>query len=184
MASMRTFFAIELDSKTRDIIAGAITFLKNTPMGKKLPWVPPEKLHLTLRFLGNTQMSQTLNLLLPIKKALRTLPPFRIELGTISLFPSAHKPRVVVVDIGYSQALLNLFAAVEQATVAAGFPPELRPARPHITLAHLRNGQAPQFHLNLSSAQTGMLVNEIVLLQSIPADRSTKYIPLERIRLG
>lgn len=184
MAFIRTFFAVELDSRTREIVAQAITILKNTPRGKNLPWVAAEKLHITVRFLGNIQTSQTLNLLLQMKKALRTLPPFRIELSAISLFPSAHKPRVVVVDIAYSQALQNLFAAVEQATIATGFPPELRPARPHITLAHLRNGQTPQFHLDLSPTHTSMLINEIVLLQSIPVQHGTKYIPLDRIRFG
>lgn len=184
MNSTRVFFAAELDIKVKNLLSQVITLLKNKPSGQKIHWSETENLHLTFRFLGNIQKSQILALAPRINNVLRKIPPFRIELATISLFPTQYNPRVIVADLIYSEALQNLFAQIEQAVVHAGFAPETRPARPHITLGRINEKAYPQFNLDLSSTQTGFLLKEIVLYQSVHELNRIKYQPLERYKLG
>lgn len=192
MAAIRAFLAIDLDANTRTVVAQAIDILKKMPGGRDVRWISPENTHLTLRFLGNIQISQTLTLKLQMQKVLRQFPPFRIELGKVGLFPSMRNPKVVAIDIVYSQLLQNLFTSVEKAVVASGFPGENRPARPHISIARIREDshmrtltQGPsQFNLDLTPAKLGFRVHEVVLFQSITHRDGVKYIPIDRIALA
>ena len=163
----RYFLAIALETKTRQLLSKAIQVLKNTPQGKLVRWLASENLHLTIKFLGSAQKSHLLTLQPILTKTCQNLPPFRIELATVSLFPNQH-PKVVVVDLAYSEPLLNLFAKTEQAAIQAGFESEIHPARPHITLGYLQDEKRiPSFNLDLTTMHEGFFVKSLTLFHSI-----------------
>jgi 2'-5' RNA ligase len=92
-------------------------------------WVPPEKWHVTLRFLGDAD---------PVQVAGR-LDVTRLTSTTVVLGPSVSRlgRHIVAVPVA---GLGDLAAAVMAATADLGNPPDARPFSGHFTLARLRGG--------------------------------------------
>lgn len=131
----RLFVAIDLPESAKEAVVD---------MGCKLPgarWVPKEQLHLTLRFIGDTDdLTQPV-----IRAALRQVvsPRFSLALSGIGHFPPGKHPRVLWVGMTASLQLSALQHQVELALMEAGIPPDERSFSPHITIARLRETPAP-----------------------------------------
>lgn len=98
--------------------------------------VRPGQIHLTLRFIGDTDEK----FLEGIKHKLESVrtAPFLVQLKGVGCFPSPKKARVVWVGLNGGAALPALRNAVEEAVVACGIPAETRDFFPHITTGRLR----------------------------------------------
>jgi 2'-5' RNA ligase len=134
--------------------------------------------------LGDIQQSQVLTLSHQITRALRGLPPFRLEFGNVCPFPSKQRAHVIAIEIVYSQALQDLFKALEEGILATGFPAELRPARPHLTIARFRDRHIPAIELNLAANKIGMLVDKLTLYKSVLNSKGASYIALQQVLLA
>jgi RNA 2',3'-cyclic 3'-phosphodiesterase len=126
----RLFTAIDLPEEVRDAIAD---------IGRDLPGarlVPKEQLHLTLRFIGDTDEAAYT----AVRSALKNVhgAPFALALGGVGHFPPGRHPRVLWVGINGCAPLLTLQREVELALVRAGIPADERPFSPHLTLARLK----------------------------------------------
>lgn len=128
---MRLFVAIDLPDDIRQSVADICRGLPG------VRWLPPEQLHLTLRFIG--EADDAVNAALRRGLAKIALPPFTLALNGADCFPSPRRPRVLWVGLNGGEPLTQLQQEVEAAAVAAGLPPEERPFSPHITLARLRD---------------------------------------------
>ena len=102
-------------------------------------WIAPDQLHVTLRFLGDASPAQR-------EHAARNLAALAAEtrclLATVAglqYWPSGRSPRVLVLDLDSVGALEALGAGVETRMRAAGFAPERRSFRAHLTLARIRS---------------------------------------------
>lgn len=127
---MRLFVAIDLPDEARQSV---------TEICQELPdvrWLPPNQLHLTLRFIGEAEDSVGTTLRRCLGKI--ASPPFPLSLSGAGCFPSPRHPRVLWVGLSGCEPLKRLQQEVEAAAVAAGIPAEERPFSPHITLARLR----------------------------------------------
>lgn len=133
----RLFIAIDL---TEEIKAQLAELCSGLPGAH---WVPSEQLHLTLRFIGDTDD----RLLAHLKDELTAirLPPFTLSLQRIGCFPSPQRPRVVWTGIQGEATLFQLATAVERVVTAAGLPAEQRPFTPHITLGRLKETKPAEF---------------------------------------
>lgn len=130
----RLFVALDLPEDVRK----AVYLVKEELHGFR--WVPQEQLHLTLRFIGDSDDA----MLGRIKEGMEKLscPAFEISLNGIGHYPLRGLPRVLWVGIEAGPALFALQARVEQACVAAGVVPEGRAFSPHLTIARLK-GSSP-----------------------------------------
>ena len=127
----RLFAAIDLPKETEDELAAFDRTLKEAR------WVPPDQLHLTLRFMGDaddTMFQSVRQTLGEVRCA-----PFGLALRGTGHFPPGREPRVLWVGMEKNRALEELQQQVERAVVAAGFPAEPRRFSPHITLARLKH---------------------------------------------
>ncbi len=97
-------------------------------------WMHQEDFHITLKFLGEAEIT-AIDVLK--KKINQTLLPksFIIELGTIGFFGAEQHPRVLWADVHLTEALQKLQQHIELAAIEAGFAKEKRGYRPHLTLA-------------------------------------------------
>ncbi len=102
-------------------------------------WVPPENLHLTLRFIGELDRSD----IAEIDDALSHIAaaPLDVALGTLGFFGKGRAIRALWIKAVRSSALVALQARVESRLVRAGCAPETRKFVPHITLARLKRAQ-------------------------------------------
>ncbi len=100
--------------------------------------VPPENWHLTLRFLGWVDEVGYDRLLAALDGS-DLGPSFKISLGEMGAFPRPRKATVVWLDLTEGmERLRELADAAEEAAQTAGFAPEERPFRVHLTLSRVR----------------------------------------------
>ena len=183
-ASVRAFFAIELSEPARRAAAELAAALRARPGGDAVRWVRPENLHVTLRFLGDVEPGRVASLAGQVRAQTAALAPFALQLGALASFPPGRRPRVVVLDLAPEAPLAALAEAVERGVVAAGFAPEPRAFRGHLTLGRMRERGTPPSLAALTVPPVAFDVTESVLFASELHPSGSRYTPLERIRLG
>ena len=183
-APLRTFFAIELDDSARRAAADAGSVLRARPGGDAVRWVPPENLHVTLRFLGDIEPARVASLAAHVRAQTAALAPFALQLGALASFPPGRRPRVVVLELAPEAPLAALAEAVERGVVAAGCAPEPRAFRGHLTLGRVRERGMPPLLAELTVPPVVFEVTESVLFASELHPSGSRYTPLERVPLG
>src|SRR5579859_852620 len=158
---MRLFVGLELPLSLKVRLAPLMVGLP----GAK--WVPPENLHLTLRFVGEASERDAAQLdeaLFGIER-----PPFELQVSGCGIFAQRRGPEAVWIGVASTPPLVDLQAAIERAVVRAGFAPEEKRFRPHITLARLKD--TPQQRLQSFVAghnlfKDNVMVEEFTLFSS------------------
>jgi 2'-5' RNA ligase len=158
--------------------------LRARPGGDAVRWVRPENLHVTLRFLGEIAPERQTPLAAQVRAQTAALAPFALRLGALASFPPARRPRVVVLELAPGEPLAALASAVERGVVAAGFAPEARAFRGHLTLGRVREGGRPPSLAALAVPPVAFDVTESVLFASELHPSGSRYTPLERVPLG
>jgi len=136
---IRTFVAVELDTAARRAVEQVLERLRVT--GADVRWVPPESLHLTLKFLGNMSVQRVSEVEVALTESLSgQVRGFEFSLAGVGTFPSPASPRVVWVGVAAGAEELAVLAdRVERTLEPLGFPREKRPFRPHLTLGRCRS---------------------------------------------
>jgi 2'-5' RNA ligase len=139
---VRVFCALELPAEVRDRAAAHIARLRELAPEVRASWERTEKLHITLKFLGEIAPERIETLSGAASRAARMSQPFTLALSGAGAFPPGGSPRILWLGINDSAgALLRLQSHLEEECAAAGFAREERPFHPHLTLARIR---APQ----------------------------------------
>jgi 2'-5' RNA ligase len=134
---VRAFTALDLQDDLRRRLGELRESLRGSfPL---LRWVRPEGIHLTLRFLGQVPSEQIAGLPVLLEPAARASGPIDATIAGLGLFPDRGSPRVLWLGISADASLSRIQAACEAAAVTAGFPPEPRPFRAHLTLGRWRD---------------------------------------------
>jgi 2'-5' RNA ligase len=181
---MRLFLAVDLPGAERSRLAALQDRLRSECSGWR--WAAPPGIHLTIRFLGEIDAEQDQRAREGWRRAAASASCFRLQLAGLGRFPPTGRPRVLWVgtrdDPPGSAAALA--AAVEQAAHEAGFAPEPRPFRPHLTLARAARGRRQQLPSDTEFAQSEAFeVGELVLFRSQLQPHGARYTALERFPL-
>lgn len=127
---LRLFVGLGLPDAERD----TLSMLERGIPGAR--WVDADNYHITLRFIGEVPESDADD----IHAALSAIrfARFRISLAGVGHFGKLRKARSLWAGIEPDAPVRHLHAKVESAIVRAGFPPEERRFRPHVTLARMK----------------------------------------------
>lgn len=132
--SIRTFVAIELPSGLRGAIDSALAPHKRE--NRELRWVPPDNLHLTVKFLGNVDQARVDELVRAVARACELHPAFDLSLRGWGAFPPRGTPRVLWLGVNVGEAQYSRLAhEVDRQLAKRGIPAETRPPSPHLTVA-------------------------------------------------
>jgi 2'-5' RNA ligase len=128
---MRLFVGLDLPWRLRQRLAG----LAGGIQGAR--WLPPDNLHITLRFIGEVYAHQAEE----IDHALAALKArgFALSLTGVGTFEKAGRPVQLWVGVERNPQLDLLQSKVETACQRAGLERERRRFAPHVTLARLDN---------------------------------------------
>ncbi len=184
---IRAFIAVELPDSVRQEVASLQADFKSS--GADVKWVDPENLHLTLKFLGDIEESQTAALKEALGAGIGGLTPLDIHLEGIGAFPKTTFPRVIWVGVNQGEKqLVELGEKAEQACVGLGFPREERPFSAHLTIGRVRSKDrlAPlikKLQVAEFRATAPAPVTKIILFQSTLSPKGPIYTPLAEFPL-
>jgi 2'-5' RNA ligase len=174
MEQVRCFIAIELPKEVKSALSMLQSRLKS---GGQYPakWVNPYSIHLTLKFLGSVAADRLGEITRAIEEAARGVPPLRLEVKGLGVFPNPRRVQVIWVGIGGDVEQLNQFQQRLEANLAPlGFPPEKRSFTPHLTLARVRENATAEERQGLGQliTSTGFEANHEIYVNAISLMKS------------
>lgn len=179
----RTFCAVELPDGVKSRVAEHVRRLLDGFPHVRASWERPEKLHITLKFLGEIEPSRVEDLSRAAGRAAARVGPFELTLEEAGAFPPHGPPRVLWLGVrDASGRLAGLQSSLEDECAAAGFAREARPFKPHLTLARIR---VPQGARELAAAHRASSfepqtfnVSELVVMRSELGPGGSRYTPV------
>lgn len=186
-AGLRLFFAIELPREVREAAAEHAARLRRDFPDARASWPRPEGLHLTLKFLGETEASRVDSLSRAAAAAAYGFAPFALAIEGAGAFPPRGAARVLWLGVrDESGELSRLQRRLEEECAAEGFAREPKAFKPHLTLARLRTpqGAAPlsEAHRRAQFGPHAFGVADFVLMRSELGPGGSRYTPLSRHR--
>jgi 2'-5' RNA ligase len=174
---MRTFVAVFPPQRVREALFRAA---RDLPASKAFRLIGPEKLHITLKFLGNVAEDD----LIRVEQALEQLhgkhEPFEVETSGFGAFPSERRARILWAGVGDGSEQLRVVAqSVDDLLEPVGFGRERRPYVPHLTLGRTRGKGAKLDGANVSPPALRFTVAGVDLVESVPGEGGVTYSVLE-----
>lgn len=185
---LRAFVAVELPGPVRAALQEIQAGLKR--IGIRARWVAPEKIHLTLKFLGSIPAGHVESIGRALTAAVRAHAPVSLNAIGLGVFPGLRRPRVVWVGIAdRSDALGGLQRVVDARLSALGFPAEAARFRGHLTIGRFAAGGSPgpvaEALKQCAGQSAGTFeVREVVLFRSDLRPEGPLYTALARAPLG
>jgi len=133
---LRLFIAIELPSNIIDGLRNVQEELKDK--SNKPSWAKPENIHLTLKFLGDTETGKIESMVNILEGIAGKSFSFEISVKGVGTFPAAGNPRVIWVGIEENKDMLQLYNNIEEGLATLGFEKERRDFKPHLTLGRIK----------------------------------------------
>jgi RNA 2',3'-cyclic 3'-phosphodiesterase len=189
---MRLFVAVDIDDRTRGGVARAIdvlrTALEAAQSTARVSWVAPDRLHLTLQFIGQVSEDTAAAIEARLGPSFE-LPAFEMRLGSIGTFPPGGRPRVVWLGLDRgADALATLHEEVQRRLADVPFRRESRAFSPHLTLARFKHGGTRDDVERISRVALrpagGCTIDHVTLYQSRLSPRGPTYTPLRVTPLG
>src|SRR5258706_11558454 len=97
--SWRLFIAIELPSNVRRTLADHIQHVREAVPEASASWAREENLHLTLKFLGDTELTGVEALSQAIQRVANSVGPFEMKIEDRGVFPPNGQPRVLWIGV-------------------------------------------------------------------------------------
>jgi 2'-5' RNA ligase len=165
---MRVFFALQPTRAQADALVAAVA-----PLVKELGArpSPAENVHATLCFVGAVEAAR----LEALRAAASRVRGRRVTLRFDAL-DVWQKPQILCVTAPESAAARDLSQSLADAVVAAGFAPDLKPFRAHLTLARkVRRAAARNFDWPRALAPVSVHCDRFVLMESHRGDDGSTY---------
>lgn len=189
----RIFIAAPLPDQASAEVAALVERVRSVGVpngGRDVRWVRLDGLHVTLRFLGPTLEDRIAGVLAAVRTAGAEGQPFEVTIGGAGTFPNDSRPRALWLDVrAGGPELTSLASAVDSALATAGWPPDPKPFRAHLTLARADGVPAgPRVAARLIDAAASLRiackVDRIGLFESLTGGGPARYEPIEVVPLG
>lgn len=181
--NLRLFFAIDLPDTVKAAVAEIIAPLKKTFSHPDNRWVKPENYHVTLQFLAAVDPLDMLKLIDKTRSTTAAFTPFEMRLGPLGLFPpSATVPKIITLDASPHEELSQLAANIGAGMLEAGYAPDKRLFRGHLTLCRLnmQDRKQPKALPSLTFSIPPVTVRSVALFRSEKIEGSFEYTVLDR----
>jgi 2'-5' RNA ligase len=176
---MRLFIAALLPEEIRKQLTNYIDSLKHNIEGVK--WEKSEKLHVTLKFLGDVEESMLDDIANLIQERASEYSPFSFNLTELGGFPNLKKPRILYIGLSNNTQLAKLAYELEEQLAGLGFEKENRKFVPHITLGRVKK------KINIEDrphiVQSSFQINQIGLIKSELRPSGSVYTPVKIVEL-
>jgi 2'-5' RNA ligase len=137
---MRLFIALPLPGNVEGKLGEISKLLKH--QGGKVRWVPPENIHMTVRFLGDTDEATVPKLTQLIDRVAAEFGPAEVTINRLGGFPNLRRPRVIWAGLAESEDVERLGKMARQIELAVRqlrFEKDSKGFKPHLTLGRVKD---------------------------------------------
>ena len=186
--TVRTFIALDLSDEVRAFLAQREDRLRRA--GGDVRWVRPDRMHLTLVFLGEVAVDRLGALEAAVRGACQGFGPLALRAGGAGQFPPRGRPRVLWSAMDEpTGTLVRLQKALAGATAAFAQEVEDRAYVPHLTLGRVRGSRDLE---RLGEAVAAMArdagpaleAREVLVIKSRLSPEGPQYTVLARVPLA
>lgn len=172
---MRVFFGVPIDAPARAQIALIQRDLAKLAPGR---FTPPQNLHITLRFIGETKELGALSSALT--NACVGVAPFTVNITGLGAFERQGRTLIFAKVEDNQRKLDFLYESLESALGDIGFFRERRAFKPHITLC--RDYQRARLPDGVAVERIELGVGAAVLFESLRTHKGMEYLGLQVVR--
>ena len=130
--SFRLFIALSIQAQPP--LVAVIEHLRS--LGLKV--VHARQLHLTLKFLGETNPQRVPEIIRALDEEAAARTPIQTSLIGLGAFPNIRRPAVIWCGLAPTAPLIEMADSLEQRLEGLGFPREQKAFKPHVTLARVK----------------------------------------------
>lgn len=183
----RIFIGIEIE-RGHKRINDHIEVLKNVYKNIKIDWERCNKMHITLKFLGNITDEQ----LILVKNAMTKFAKyssFPMYIENTGCFPFSQNARVLWLGVGDpTNTLQKIYADIEKECEIIGFSKETRAFTPHLTIARIKqqdnkSKNIVNYHLQKHFDPIELNVSKITIYESLRQVNRPIYSIIDTINL-
>ena len=185
---IRSFLAIELPRAILKKIEEVQGDLKSSRADVR--WVSPDRIHLTLKFLGNIDESTIDPVAKSTEGLTHALSPFSLKVRGLGAFPHLKNPRVIWVGLVDEEEVLTSFQKeLEKELEKIGLEPEGRSFHSHLTLGRVKSSRGrdelvERMERHREEEFGDFQVERVILFKSDLRPAGPIYTPLRELRLG
>ena len=185
----RLFLAIPIKTNDNGFIPLLEGLRRQLAHEKRINWVKPEHIHLTLKFIGNTPNEDIPKIIDGVGEMLRNHKSFTMDFNRTGIFGSRYAPRVLWLGMQNTpQELYDLEEDTLSTFDKLGYLRDRQNFVPHITLGRIKELCEKQYFQKVVAAteQKSYIkqdVNEIILFQSILRPEGAFYKEIKKFEL-
>lgn len=190
----RLFISVNLPPELLLGLTDLQNSLKRQLSSAPLRWSRAQGIHLTLKFLGDTDPARIDSIVAGLSRAFEQQQAFEIDIGGLDGFPNTRNPNVLWVGVHDDDGRLRRLAAdVDAAMSGLGWQRQRRPFSGHLTLARVQKQAGGSERRALGErlaaldapADLGTLpVRQIHLMRSQLQPSGSIYTALAEINIG
>lgn len=132
--TFRAFISVDLEPQPKLIEFSESLKGSNAP----LKLVNLDIIHMTLKFLGDTEEGLVDNIEGIMKQSIQDVKPFDVKLKGTGAFPNLNYMKVVWVGLEGAEPLITISKTLDREISKLGFKKEKRGFRPHVTIARVK----------------------------------------------
>lgn len=178
----RLFVAVDISEEARERGAKHTSRLRGDGTTRGISWVNPDKLHLTLRFIGNCDEDEVQKVLSSARFAAENNSRFTLNISGTGVFPNAKRARVLWLRVGGE--VDRMAKIVDSFNEAYGSKGEHEVFKPHLTIARVKdpskNREIINRHINSQFEPAEFEVSEIVVYESKLDPKGSIYSAVAR----
>lgn len=185
----RLFLAIPIKTTDNDFIPLFDGLKRQLAHEKRINWVKPHNIHLTLKFIGDTPNEDIPKIIDAVDEMLKNHKSFTMDFNRTGIFGSRYAPRVLW--LGFNDTPQELYD-LEDDTLSTfdklGYLRDRQNFVPHITLGRIKELCEKQYFQKIVSGieQKSYIkqeVNEIILFQSMLRPEGAVYKEIKKFKI-
>jgi len=182
--TFRGFIAVDVPASP-DLDAFAAELRNAGPSWKV---VRTDQLHLTVKFLGETEEGLVPEIAAAVQEATSGVRPFEIRIQGTGAFPSLARMNVIWVGVEGAEVIARIADALETSLESLGFPRERRPWKAHATLARVKEHRDLDrvrrlLEVHAKDAFGVHTVDAVHLKKSLLTPEGARYSVVETVKL-
>ncbi|MEE9442745.1 MAG: RNA 2',3'-cyclic phosphodiesterase [candidate division Zixibacteria bacterium] len=182
---LRLFIALHLPGQIKEKLEKVISDLR--PLADGIKWVEPKNMHLTLKFLGDTEEEIVEGVAGAVIRALTGRRVFEVKLSECGGFPNLKNPRVIWAGIDGADPAVEMAMAINNELAKIGIEKDKKRLSPHLTLGRIKRrsdlSRLSNYLRNLYFDSEAVILDRAALIKSTLTPRGPIYENLREFKL-